>query len=345
VVQLMRAVLEEVAPWALIITETNVPHAENVRYFGHGDDEAHMVYNFPLPPLVLHSFLERDTTRLQEWARSLEQPGAHAAFFNFLASHDGVGLMPVRGLLTQSETDELIAAAQARGARISYKATSEGQIPYEINVNYLSGLTDPGRSTTERARQFLASQAVMLAFAGVPGIYLHSLIGSENYEEGVRRTGESRAINREQLNHETLRQELRSQDSLRVAVFQGFTRLLRARRREPAFHPTSPQEVLASDTRIVAIRRGRRPQSTDALAMNSDSPPLLCVHNVSAETVSARFLGAQLGIAGERASKTRELVNVAEGAWVPVHWEDETNFRIDVPPFGVLWLKAPSGSS
>lgn len=57
VVQSFRKILDEAAPGTLIITETNVPHKENISYFGEGEKEAHMVYQFPLPPLVMFSIL------------------------------------------------------------------------------------------------------------------------------------------------------------------------------------------------------------------------------------------------------------------------------------------------
>jgi len=92
-VKLFRDVCEIVAPRAIILTETNVPHAENVSYFGQGD-EAHMVYQFSLPPLLLHAFITGNGQYLTHWASGLEPPPAGCTFFNFTASHDGVGVRP-----------------------------------------------------------------------------------------------------------------------------------------------------------------------------------------------------------------------------------------------------------
>ena len=55
VIQLLRAMLDEVAPQVMLITETNVPHEDNISYFGDGHNEAQLVYNFALPPLMLHT--------------------------------------------------------------------------------------------------------------------------------------------------------------------------------------------------------------------------------------------------------------------------------------------------
>ena len=198
IVKLFRRAMELVDPASILITETNVPHAENISYFGDGD-EAHMVYNFSLPPLLLDAVLRSDTSHLQSWAARLKDPGPQASYFNFCASHDGIGLLPTHGILDDAEREAMIATVQERGGRISYKATADGKIPYEMNVNYLSAITDPALPAGQRAETFLAGQAVMLALAGVPGIYVHSLIGSENWQDGVAQTGANRTINREKL--------------------------------------------------------------------------------------------------------------------------------------------------
>ena len=68
IVKLFRDVLDDVAPEVAIVTETNVPHADNISYFGDGHDEAQMVYQFPLAPLVLHALATGDASRLSGWA-------------------------------------------------------------------------------------------------------------------------------------------------------------------------------------------------------------------------------------------------------------------------------------
>ena len=89
----MRDLFDQLAPQALLLTETNVPHDENVSYFGDGD-EAHMVYQFSLPPLLLDAFLNEDALPLKRWLANLQSPPAGATYFNFTASHDGVGSPP-----------------------------------------------------------------------------------------------------------------------------------------------------------------------------------------------------------------------------------------------------------
>jgi sucrose phosphorylase len=117
VIQLMRAVLDEVAPDVRLITETNVPHRDNISYFGDGTNEAQLVYNFALPPLVLHSLATGNAQKLTGWAAALELPSPQTTFFNFLASHDGIGMNPARGILSQAEIDALVARARRGLAR------------------------------------------------------------------------------------------------------------------------------------------------------------------------------------------------------------------------------------
>ena len=324
-VKLFRRVMELVDPAAILITETNVPHAENVSYFGSGD-EAHMVYNFSLPPLLLDAVTRGDARHLREWAGSLKDPGPGMTFFNFCASHDGIGLTPTHGILSDEEREALIATVTERGGRISYKATTDGQIPYEMNINYLSATTNAALPEPQRAEQFLATQAVMLSFAGVPGIYVHSLIGSENWVEGVERTGANRTINREKLEFADLERELDDDSTLRSMVFSGYRQLLRARAGEPAFHPRSPQRVVAADDRLFVVARG---PYTEA----DREGTVLAIHNLAAEAVLFTDRRDRYPWSEDRV--TRDLVT---GDLVIPTWEGEL-FSLELEPYEVLWLK------
>ncbi|HEC34752.1 MAG TPA: sugar phosphorylase, partial [Chloroflexi bacterium] len=247
VVRLFRAVLDAVAPHVLLITETNVPHQENISYFGDGTDEAQMVYQFSLPPLVLHAFHSGDGSRLSEWATGLSTPSDRTTFFNFLASHDGIGMRPVEGILGPSEVQALVERILAHGGYVSYKAEADGsQTVYELNISYFDALSDPGgpEPLDLQVRRFLASQAIMLSLAGVPGIYVHSLFGSRSYHAGVQQTGHYRSINREKLRREDLERELAAPTSLRHQVFYPYCHLVRTRAGHPAFHPNGLQQIL-----------------------------------------------------------------------------------------------------
>lgn len=279
VIQLMRAGLDEIAPSVRLITETNVPHADNISYFGDGTNEAQLVYNFALPPLVLHSIATGNAEKLTRWAATLQTPSPQTTFFNFLASHDGIGMNPARGILSQAEIDALVARATAHGGFVSYKHNSDGsKSPYELNLTYFDALSNPTAPEPQeiQIKRFLTAHAIMFALAGVPGIYFHSLFGSRNDRAGAETSGIYRRINRQKLPRAELEAELAGADSLRAQVFTGMRDLLIRRQSSRAFAPDAPQQLLELDARVCAILR------TSA----SGTERMLCLHNVSSETVS-----------------------------------------------------------
>ena len=330
VVKLMRAIVDDVAPWVVIITETNVPHPENISYFGTGADEAHMVYNFSLPPLTLDAFLRGDSSHLQTWAAGLDTGSAATTYFNFLASHDGIGMLPAHGILSEQEMESMIETVKARGGRISYKATPTGEIPYEMNINYRDAVADAALPDGQRAAVFLAAQSVMLSMAGVPGIYFHSLIGSGNWQEGVAETGHNRTINREKLDYESLSADLNDPDTLRYQIFDGYKGFLRARASSPAFAPAAAQTIVDTPNQAFAVLRTAAAAKEDA-----DRPErVLCLVNVSAEDVEVSFLDGQLGIGEEKG-----FTDLLSGDYVYPSRDDGNRVSLELAPYEVLWLR------
>ena len=274
-IQFLRAALDEVAPHVHLITETNVPHVDNISYFGDGTNEAQLVYNFALPPLTLHTFHTGDASVLSNWAKTLTLPSDKTTFFNFLASHDGIGLNPARGILSSEEIDLLVNKTLEHGGLISYKHNSDGShSPYEMNINYFDALSNPNanESLDLQVNLFIAAQAIMLSLIGVPGIYFHSLFGSRGWIEGVKQTGRNRTINREKCDLETLKNELADGNSLRSNVFTRYCQLLKARSSTPAFHPCGTQEIINIHPSVFAIER----------ISPDEKLHVLCLHNVSA---------------------------------------------------------------
>jgi glycosidase len=275
VIRLFRAILDQVAPQVLLITETNVPHPDNISYFGDGANEAQLVYNFALPPLVLHSLRTGSGKTLSQWASRLQTPSPQTAFFNFLASHDGIGLNPARGILADSEIDTLVQGALAHGGLVSYKQNPDGtQSPYELNINYFDALSDPtaGEPEAVQVDRFMVAHAIMLAQAGLPGIYFHSLFGSRGWPEGVHQTGRNRTINRQKLERSALELELGNADSRRHRIFDRFSQLLRARASCTAFHPSGEQRVLACGDSVFGLLR-TSPDGRERA---------VCLHNLTA---------------------------------------------------------------
>ncbi|MEL6832539.1 MAG: sugar phosphorylase [Bacteroidota bacterium] len=254
-IKVMRAAMAEAVPDLIFITETNVPHLENISYFGNGYDEAQMVYNFTLPPLLAYSLLNGTSEKFTAWAQSLELPSNEVCFFNFTASHDGVGLRPVTGILDETEVEVLLTSAKANGGKVSYKTDADGgQSPYEINCNYLSLLCGAEKDIDQGTARMILSQAVMLAFPGLPAIYFHSLVGSQNDVEGMERSGQNRRINREKLNYDQLVDELGGQ-AVRKAVWSAVQQLLRVRQQSAAFHPFGSFRFHNLSPSLISIQR------------------------------------------------------------------------------------------
>ncbi|HUX49990.1 MAG TPA: sugar phosphorylase [Spirochaetia bacterium] len=330
VVKLFRSVLSRIAPDSIIITETNVPHEENMSYLR--DDEAHMVYQFALPPLTLHAFISGDARPLTSFARNLTRPAGEVTFFNFLASHDGVGVLPARGYLTDDQIQEVIRKVEERGGRVSYKATPAGDVPYELNVNYFDAIADPPLPDDQRARAFLASQAIMLAMPGVPGIYVHSLLGSGNWTEGVELLGHNRAINRQKFDFDELMSELGDEESLRWKVFSGYNELLLARSGIPAFDPYGAWKALDGGQAVFAILR-----TGTADAAGDPGMRVLCLHNVSHKPAEFVVRHSDIGLSGSR--HFRDLIS---GDHVFPAIEErgvESEVSFDLEGYEVLWLE------
>jgi sucrose phosphorylase len=284
VVRLLRAVIDFLGLDLRILTETNVPHRENISYFGQGD-EAHLVYNFALPPLVLHAAVSADAGPLRAWAGTLPPAGHGRVFLNFLASHDGVGLTPAQGLVDQAAFTATIEEAKKRGALVSYKNSPEGPVPYELNCSYADmvapetlGEDLPREEAVKlRARAFLAAQGVLLALPGLPAVYFHSWIGSRAWREGPALLGSNRAINREKPPIDRVEEELEDPGSFRYHVYRGFRRMLEFRASEGAFAPDVPHQIPDAAGAVFAVLRGPDPQGRQ----------VLCVQNLG--SAPARF--------------------------------------------------------
>ncbi|WP_108664942.1 alpha-amylase family glycosyl hydrolase [Euzebya rosea] len=270
VIRLWRTMLDWCAPGSMLITETNVPHEENISYFGDGSDEAHLVYQFALAPLVLASFMWGNAQDLTRWAASLEPPPGQGTFFNFLASHDGIGLRPAEGLVSSTQVDGLCALARAAGGGVSYRSGPNGrQLPYELNTTVLDAL-DAVADDGGTIQRIVAAHAILLALQGVPGMWAGSLLGVRNWTDGVQQTGRLRTVNRRRLLLDELMADLQRDGSFVSAVFHGLAELVALRTSSPAFDPHSPQRVLAGPSWLFGVQRGEGPDRHVVLVSVSD---------------------------------------------------------------------------
>lgn len=323
IIQLMREMLNRVAPDVLLVTETNVPHAENISYFGDGSNEAQMVYQFSLPPLILHTFRTGDSRALNDWAATIHRVSDRTTFFNFTASHDGIGVQPARGILPDSDIEALVAMTTAHGGFVSYKNNPDGtQSPYELNITYFDAINPPDLTRSDptlAVQRFICSQAIMLAFMGVPGIYFNSLFGCRNDLAGVQATGRYRSINRQKFAAGTLLSAIAHLDTLTAQTFHAYQHLLDVRYDERAFHPLGNQQVLEVGSAIFALER----LSPDG------GEHLLALHNITGSEVS-------LAIPITSAHRRHDLVSGQQ------YRSSSDTLQLTLRPYQVIWLKPGS---
>lgn len=313
IVKLLREIVAFVSPGTLILTETNVPNRENWSYFGEGD-EAHMVYQFSLPPLLLHALFSGSAKYLNQWAKEIPTTLINQTFLNYTASHDGIGIRPLEGLLPDWELRQLIEGMIGFGGQLSNKVNGDGSLsPYEINITYVDAMKGDlyGPDNLQEAR-FICSQAIMMSMQGIPAFYINSLVGTTNDYEGVKATGRARSINRKQWQENEL-SVLLSSNTMHRRLFNELTRLMRIRQSCSAFHPGCPQEIIAIDERVFAFMR-QNPETGERI---------YCLSNITGHTVeidsvlTERKKGYDL-IACELLSGTsdRILLNAYQTRWI-----------------------------
>ena len=252
VVRLLRELLQMVDPGIALITETNVPNRENLSYFGNRD-EAHMIYNFSLPPLLLNALLQGKSDHLKTWMMSMPPAPIGCAYFNFTASHDGIGLRPAEGLLSEDEYQQLLDTMRRFGGEISMRRRPDGtESPYEVNISLFDALqgTVQGRDEWQIER-FICSQTIMMSLECIPAFYIHSLLATPNDRDLMQQTGQKRSINRHKWRYEDLEQRLQDPESPQSIVLKELCRRIQIRRQQPAFHPNATQYTLHPMNRAI----------------------------------------------------------------------------------------------
>lgn len=317
VVRLLRTLVEHARPDALLITETNIPNRENLSYFGNAN-EAHCVYNFSLPPLLINTLLTGDCTYLRQWLMSMPPAQNGTTYFNFIASHDGIGLRPAEGLLSDEELAALIGTLQRFGGRVSWRALEGGeQRPYEVNIALYDALQGTvSGSDSLGLQRFVCAHAIMFALEGIPGVYIHSLLGTRNDYQRLQHSGHNRAINRHQWQWPALEAELADPDSHHHQVLVQLQALLRTRGRQPAFHPNATQFTLQLGTAMLGFWR----QSQDR------RQSIFCVSNVSNQPCELNLRDLNL----IETDRWRDLISGEQFAGV-----DHT---LTLKPYQSVWL-------
>jgi sucrose phosphorylase len=273
IIKLFRTLIEFKVPDAIIITETNVPNRENLTYFGNSN-EAHLIYNFSLPPLLIFTLITGDCHHLKTWLMSMPPARMGTTYLNFIASHDGIGLRPIEGLLNEVELNQLVSTMSSFGGRISTRATETSlHKPYEINISLYDALQGTAENGPDKwqFKRFICAHTIMLALEGVPAFYIHSLLGTQNDYKKLENTNQYRSINRHVWDKDELNNKLTAADSHHSRVLNELKHLLSIRKAQPAFHPNATQFTLHLGTSIFAFWR----QSIDR------RQNIFCLHNIS----------------------------------------------------------------
>ncbi len=318
IIKLLRLVLEHLDERSVVITETNVPNRENLSYFGN-DNEAHLIYNFSLPPLLLHALVSGDCRHLKTWMMSMPPARTGQAYLNFIASHDGIGVRPTEGLLSDEEVNGLLTTMKSFGGSVSSRQMPDGEEkPYEINISLFDAFQGTIQSGPDeyQVQRFLCAHTIILALEGLPAIYIHSMLGTENDCERRDRTGSARAINRHQWKWDELTTALEDDKRHHHPLFEELKRRISVRRKQAAFHPNATQFTLHLGDSVFAFWRESLCRSQCVFA----------VHNVSNQTQSIPLV---------------ELNLIATEVWRDLLSGDvyeDLEATIDLKPFGCLWI-------
>ncbi len=265
-VKLMRSIVEEIGSNMLIITESNVPHEENITYWGNGDDEAHVIYNFSLAPLVLHSLVFKDATYINEWANNVFNIGEKVTYLNFTATHDGIGMRGLEGVVPESDVEVLCELAQEQGGQIGKKRSRDGSIkPYELNCTWASILDDESLDEESQIRKIVNSHAIVMFFPGIGAHYVHNFFGTKNWQEGFKESGIARRLNRKKLQYPL---DLSSREE---KIKSLLIELINMKSSNEAFHPKASFEVVDAGKSVLSFIRERNGKKSQVYFNLSES--------------------------------------------------------------------------
>ena len=318
IVKVLRILLNNLISDGLLITETNVPQKENLSYLVP-EDEAHMAYNFPLPPILLEAIITSKADILNSWIFKWPDLPENTTLFNFTASHDGVGLRPLEGLMNEKRIKNLLINCEKRGGLVSHRLLSNGEDkPYELNISWWSAMEDSGiDSNRYQFERFLLTQLLVMALKGVPAFYLPALLASENDIKNFSLTGQRRDLNREKFNSENLSSIFENPDSNANRNLKQLKNAMNVRSKLKQFHPGSQMECLSNGrSDIVVIKRGNGPKS------------VYTIHNITENKINYQLNDEDLSELNTKDLNMRDLLTSNKYNWK----------NISLDPFKVIWL-------
>ncbi len=320
IVKLLRVLLNNLLDDGVLITETNVPQKENLSYL-IPDDEAHMAYNFPLPPLLLEAIITSRADILNSWIFDWPILPEDTTLFNFTASHDGVGLRALEGLMNEQRIKDLLINCEKRGGLVSHRRLSNGDDkPYELNISWWSAMEDSSRDAKRfQYERFILSQLLVMALKGVPAFYLPALLASENDIKSFSMTGQRRDLNREKFKSENLSAVLNNPESNANKNLKYLRNAMDVRSELKQFNPCSQMKCLSKGrSDIVVIKRGKGPESVFA------------IHNMTENKINYQLNDNDLPKIIDNDFNTHDFLTSTK--------YNRKNISLD--PFQVIWLSA-----
>lgn len=196
------------------------------------------------------------------------------SYFNFIASHDGIGVRPIEGLLDEAEQTAMLDTLRSFGGHISYRKKPDGtESAYEANISLFDAFkgTIEGGEDARQVDRMVCAHTILLALEGIPGIYIHSFLGTENDEALVEETGRPRSINRHQWQEREVRDILGSEEHPKKRLFDELSRRVEIRRKQEAFHPNATQLTLHFGQEIFAFWRESANRNQCVFVLNNIS--------------------------------------------------------------------------
>jgi len=273
IIKLLRDIVDQLDKNLIIVTETNLPKQENLSYFGK-NDEAHWIYNFSLPPLIVNTFLFEDSVALTKWSMKMPPAQLGNAYLNFIASHDGIGMRPAEGILSDKEIKKMLQRLKKNGSKFSMRKLSNNEEKvYEANISLFNALqfTDSDLKGKFALKRFIAAHCIILAIEGVPAFYFNSLFATKNDEETFANTGVKRNLNRYKWHYSTLVDLIKTNNTIEKNCYEIFKKLISIRKIQPAFHPNATQFTLNLDKNIFAVWRQSRDRKQSIFALTNVS--------------------------------------------------------------------------
>jgi len=318
IVKLLRVLLNNLLDEGVLITETNVPQKENLSYL-ISDDEAHMAYNFPLPPLLLEAIITSRADILNSWIFDWPELPDDTTLFNFTASHDGVGLRALEGLMNEQRIKDLLINCEKRGGLVSHRRLSNGEDkPYELNISWWSAMEDSGRDSNRyQFERFILTQLLVMALKGVPAFYLPAVLASENDIKSFSMTGQRRDLNREKFKLENLLSVLNNPESNANKNLKYLRNAMDVRSELKQFHPCSQMKCLSKGrSDIVLIKRGKGLES------------IFAIHNMTDNKINYQLNDNDLPEIIDNDFNMRDFLTSNKYNWK----------NISLDPFQVIWL-------